>query len=231
MACPVLVESHEGRPTKIEGNPEHPASMGGTDVFMQASILDMYDPDRSQNVTYLGEFAIWERTRRRWGALNSQRALKGSGLRILTRTVSPTIRVADESRDEGVSAGEVDPVRTGGTRQRARRRADGVRAVRRYALSARQGRRHSRARWRLSSPAAIPASCFTHGSLRRGAIPICKEKMSRFYSVQSTPTNTSGKADHRCRCARRKWSRSRAPSLPESAWVAVARLQPARRSS
>ena len=56
---PVLVESHEGRPTKIEGNPQHPASLGGTDVFMQASILDMYDPDRAQNVTYAGEIRSW----------------------------------------------------------------------------------------------------------------------------------------------------------------------------
>src|SRR3984957_7695235 len=50
-ANPILVESHLGRPTKIEGNDQHPASLGGTDIFAQASILGLYDPDRSQSVT------------------------------------------------------------------------------------------------------------------------------------------------------------------------------------
>jgi molybdopterin-containing oxidoreductase family iron-sulfur binding subunit len=48
FATGVLVESHLGRPTKIEGNPQHPASRGGTDAQTQAAILSLYDPERSQ---------------------------------------------------------------------------------------------------------------------------------------------------------------------------------------
>src|SRR5574339_868515 len=54
VARPVLVESHLGRPTKIEGNPEHPASIGSSDAFMQASILGFYDPDRSRVLSNAG---------------------------------------------------------------------------------------------------------------------------------------------------------------------------------
>ena len=88
-ASPILVESHLYRPTKIEGNEQHPASLGGTDVFAQASILGMYDPDRSQTIAYLGDVQTWgnflEAIR---GPLNAQKAVQGAGIRILTRTVS-----------------------------------------------------------------------------------------------------------------------------------------------
>ncbi|MGA7219824.1 MAG: TAT-variant-translocated molybdopterin oxidoreductase [Candidatus Sulfotelmatobacter sp.] len=98
-ANPLLVESHMGRPTKIEGNDQHPASLGGTDIFAQASILGMYDPDRSQSVVSLGDQRSWQSfvTAIR-GPLTAQKALQGAGIRILTPTISsPTL--ADQLRN------------------------------------------------------------------------------------------------------------------------------------
>ncbi|HKS74275.1 MAG TPA: TAT-variant-translocated molybdopterin oxidoreductase [Terriglobales bacterium] len=92
-ASPVLVESQMFRPIKIEGNDQHPASLGGTDVFAQASILGMYDPDRSQTITYLGDVRTWDAfVESLRGPLNVQKGLGGAGIRILTQTISsPTL--------------------------------------------------------------------------------------------------------------------------------------------
>ena len=89
----VLVESHMNRPTKIEGNPQHPASLGATDAFAQAAVLTLYDPDRSQTLTYAGDIRPWpEFLASVRAALAAQRARHGAGLRILTETVtSPTL--------------------------------------------------------------------------------------------------------------------------------------------
>jgi MoCo/4Fe-4S cofactor protein with predicted Tat translocation signal len=98
VANGVLVESHEGRPTKVEGNPEHPATLGACDVFSQASVLQLYDPDRSQTLLFQGEIKAWGDF---LGSLREQLAeqkLKnGAGIRILTETVtSPAM--ADQLR-------------------------------------------------------------------------------------------------------------------------------------
>src|SRR6266567_5922302 len=87
----VLVETHMGRPTKIEGNPLHPASVGATDIFAQATVLELWDPDRSQLVLHGKNVETWERfletlQERLIGSRN------GEGVHILAETVtSPTL--------------------------------------------------------------------------------------------------------------------------------------------
>jgi MoCo/4Fe-4S cofactor protein with predicted Tat translocation signal len=93
IARALLVESHEGRPTKIEGNPQHPDNLGSSDIYMQASILDLYDPDRSKALTNLGEIRTWMEFLGAFRiALSRQKEKKGAGLRILTGSItSPTL--------------------------------------------------------------------------------------------------------------------------------------------
>ena len=93
FACGVVVKSEMGRPIKIEGNPAHPASLGATDIFGQAALLGLYDPDRSQLVTRGGRIETWEHFQTLALEIRqSLRAKKGAGLRILTQTVaSPTL--------------------------------------------------------------------------------------------------------------------------------------------
>ncbi len=92
VATGLLVESNMGRPTKIEGNPEHPGSLGGTDVFAQASVLTLYDPDRSQTVIHEGRISDWNTFAAAMSDVRGQQSPKGAGLRILTETVtSPSL--------------------------------------------------------------------------------------------------------------------------------------------
>ena len=87
----VLVRSNEGRPTKVEGNPDHPASLGATDAFMQAAVLTMYDPDRSQNVIYSGDVNSWDGFLLMLNKELETMPQRGPGLRILSSSfTSPT---------------------------------------------------------------------------------------------------------------------------------------------
>ena len=196
-ASPVLVESHLYRPTKIEGNDRHPLSLGGTDVFAQASILEMYDPDRSQTNTYLGEVRTWgnfvEAIR---GPLNSQKAIQGSGIRILTRTVSsPTL--ADQLRSllklyPQAKWHVYEPINRDHALQGAQM-AFGQPVETQYQLK--------NANVILSLDADFLYAGFP--GFTRYARDFATRRnpdagtMSRLYVVESTPSSTGGKADHR----------------------------------
>jgi len=89
----VLVTHQTGRPVKVEGNPDHPASRGAATASMQASILTLYDPHRSQSMLHQGQITAWEAfvtamIERRGDWLKDH----GTGLRVLSGTVtSPTL--------------------------------------------------------------------------------------------------------------------------------------------
>jgi MoCo/4Fe-4S cofactor protein with predicted Tat translocation signal len=94
VAMGLLAKAYDGRPVKIEGNPEHPGSRGATDVRAQASLLDMYDPDRAKQILYRGvESRTWQAFQAELrSAVDQNRVDGGAGVRILTETVtSPTL--------------------------------------------------------------------------------------------------------------------------------------------
>lgn len=92
-ALGLLVRSNMGRPTKVEGNPDHPGSLGSTDIYGQASVLDFWDPDRAQAILHEGAISNYSEFLRLLAQLrNTYLTQKGAGFRILTETVtSPTL--------------------------------------------------------------------------------------------------------------------------------------------
>ena len=88
---PLLVKSDQFRPIKIDGNPEHAYNHGSSDVFSQAALLDLYDPDRSQHVTFRGENREWAEfaVEFRKKVIESK---DGAGIYFLSSTIaSPTL--------------------------------------------------------------------------------------------------------------------------------------------
>src|SRR5688572_12183651 len=97
----LIVESHEGRPTKIEGNPSHPSTMGASSSRVQASVLGLYDPDRSQSVRLRGTRKSWDEFVKAWEELAKAHAADGgAGLAVLSESFSsPTLaRLVSELR-------------------------------------------------------------------------------------------------------------------------------------
>ena len=195
-ASPILVESHLGRPTKVEGNDQHPASMGGTDIFAQASILGMYDPDRSQSVMSMGDQRSWQAflgaVR---GPLSAQKALQGAGIRILTPTISsPTL--ADQLRNllkiyPQAKWHVYEPVNRDNVLEGAKL-AFGQPVETRYDLS--------KADVIVSLDADFLYAGFPGNT--KYIRDFAKRRnpdapMNRLYVIESTPTSTGAKADHR----------------------------------
>jgi molybdopterin-containing oxidoreductase family iron-sulfur binding subunit len=196
-ATPILVESHLYRPTKIEGNDKHPMSLGGTDVFAQASILGLYDPDRSPTNTYLGEVQTWgkfvEAVR---GPLNSQKAVQGAGIRILTRTISsPTL--ADQLR----AMLKLYPQAKWHVYEPVNRDNLYAGAEMAFGQAVETQYRLENADVILSLDADFLYAGFP--GMTRYARDFAKRrdpdsgKMSRLYVIDSTPSSTGAKADHR----------------------------------
>ena len=81
----ILVESNLGRPTKIEGNPDHPESLGATDAVTQAAILSLYDPERSRAPMHKAAPASWEAFGEDWAPHRADfLASGGTGMALLT---------------------------------------------------------------------------------------------------------------------------------------------------
>ncbi len=198
VASGVLVESHEGRPTKIEGNPEHPATLGACDSFSQASVLQLYDPDRTQAVKFQGEI-------RSWGmffsalreALEAQKTKNGAGIRILTETVtSPT--VADQLRRiqqlfPAMKWHQWEPAGPHSARAGALM-AFGEPVHAYYDLAAANVVVAIDSDFLASGPASLRyARQFSARRRVRGG----DTSMNRLYAVEPLPTPTGSKADHR----------------------------------
>jgi Fe-S-cluster-containing dehydrogenase component/anaerobic selenocysteine-containing dehydrogenase len=97
----LIVESHEGRPTKVEGNPSHPSTLGASSSRVQASVLGLYDPDRSQSVMQQGTRKSWGDLVTAWGQLSeAHTADGGASLAVLSESFSsPTVaRLTSELR-------------------------------------------------------------------------------------------------------------------------------------
>ena len=99
IANGTVVTTYDGRPVKIEGNPEHPWTRGGSDIFMQADVLGLYDPDRSQTVQHVADVSDWDTFHAQMlGRFNALRDTKGQGFRLLTGPVSSPSLLAQIER-------------------------------------------------------------------------------------------------------------------------------------
>src|SRR5258708_2262631 len=211
IATPLLARSNEGRPTKLEGNPDHPNNRNSdpndkgssaTDIFSQASVLTLYDPDRSQTPLYRGETRPWSQfVAEIRAAIDKEgdgiKAKKGAGLRFLTETItSPTVAsqmkaiLADFPEAKWHS---YEPV------NRDNARAGAIMAFGRPVNTIHDFSKADRI-LSLGSDflSAMPGSLrYARDYAAKRRINGDKQEMNRLYVIESTPTTTGAVADHR----------------------------------
>jgi molybdopterin-containing oxidoreductase family iron-sulfur binding subunit len=187
-AVPLLVKADQFRPIKIDGNPEHAYNRGSSDVFTQGALLDLYDPDRSQHVTYRGENREWAEFAQEF-RLKVAASKDGSGIYFLSETItSPTLArqwKAVQAAYPNAKLVQYDPAIAGTSTanrlnvQYALGEADVI-----VSLDA-----------DFLSGAGFPGF---HKLVREYADRRkSPEKLNRLYSIESTPTTTGLKAEHR----------------------------------
>ena len=199
----VLVESHEGRPTKVEGNPDHPASLGATTAIGQASVLDLYDPDRSATATYLGQTRTWpDAVAALRQALAQRHGDSGVRLRVLSEPlVSPTL--VDQlhkllAKYSDARWHTYEPL----NRDNAYRGAElafGRRVTPRYDFTKAEVVVSLDDDFLASGPGALRYTADFMGKRRVRTTPdnASESAMNRLYQLETDVSSTGAKADHR----------------------------------
>lgn len=192
----VLAESHQGRPTKLEGNPDHPASLGATGAVTQAQVLGLYDPDRSQSTLAQGQPRLWGDF---VAALQEAVAplSGGRGLAILTENVtSPTLArqlAAVLAEYPEARWYQHDPLHPDEVLAGARL-AFGQDVAPIYDLAAADVVVSLDADFLNAGPARLAhARAFAERRRVRNA----DDDMNRLYQLETSPSNTGALADHR----------------------------------
>ncbi|MGH9708521.1 MAG: TAT-variant-translocated molybdopterin oxidoreductase, partial [Candidatus Acidiferrales bacterium] len=197
IATGLVVESHMGRPTKIEGNASHPGSLGGTDLFAQASILNLYDPDRTRTLLFDGRISTWGDFA---DAANDARAAvggNGAGLHILTGSVtSPSLGAQIKAllaKYPGSKWHQFEPCSRDNERE-GTRLAFGKILNPVYRLDQADVVVSLDADFLTSGPGHVP---YAQQFSARRALESPQSGMNRLYVVESMPTGTGAVADHR----------------------------------
>ena len=193
----LLVESHLNRPTKIEGNPDHPASLGATGIFEQGSILNLYDPDRSESVLHDGRLSTWNEF---VGAFSTEaqnvKLRKGEGLAIVTgATTSLTLanQMSAILEDAPQAKWYIHEPASSAAIQSAARKIAGRSAFIAYDFSQADVIVSLESDFLNVGPASLAyARQFSRRrAVEGGATP------ARLYAIESSPTVSGSLADHR----------------------------------